>query len=234
MKTLLVTGTDTGVGKTWISRLLIRELRNQGIDTGAYKPACSGSERHSDGSECWADVETLYEACDGEFDRSLICPQTFSAPLAPNVAALEEGRTVNPALIFSAMELWRKHVDHLVIEGAGGLLSPLADSVNSLDLAIASKSSVLIVAANRLGVINHTLLTVRAVVAAGLSIAAVVLNEIQPPGDEAGDQSRKSNLTQLQRLIPEMPVLTCGWGSDRIHPVRETTLAEILGWSRAA
>jgi dethiobiotin synthetase len=229
MKTLLVTGTDTGVGKTWISRLVVRELRNRGIRTGAYKPACSGSGRHPDESEFWADVESLYTACNGKFDRSLICPQTFSAALAPNAAALAEGRTVNPELIYSAAELWRTHVDYLVIEGAGGLLSPLADSVNSLDLAIALKSSVLIVAANRLGVINHTLLTVRAVVAAKLSVAAVVLNEIHPPGDEHSDQSRKSNLTQLQRLIPGTPFLTCGWGSDRIEPASGKTLSQILG-----
>jgi dethiobiotin synthetase len=229
MKTLFVTGTDTSVGKTWISRLVIRELRSHGIRTGAYKPACSGSERHPDGSEFWADVEALYAACDGQFDRSLICPQTFSAPLAPNASALVEGRAVDPELIFSAVELWRTRADYLVIEGAGGLLSPLADSVNSLDLAIALKSPVLIVAANRLGVINHTLLTVWAVVEAGLSVAAVVLNEIEPPGEDNGDQSRTSNLTQLQRLIPETPFLTCGWRSERIEPARGMTLAEILG-----
>ena len=229
MKTLLVTGTDTGVGKTWISRQVIRDLRSRGIRTGAYKPACSGSERQPDGSEFWADVEALHAACDGEFDRSLICPQTFSAPLAPNAAALAEGRTVNSDQIFIAVELWRNHVDYLVIEGAGGLLSPLADSVNSLDLAMAFMSPVLIVAANRLGVINHTLLTVRAVVAAGLSVAAIVLNEIQPPGDEDGDQSRLSNLIQLQRLLPETPFLTCEWKSERIEPASGMTLIDMLG-----
>jgi dethiobiotin synthetase len=124
MKTrgLFITGTDTGVGKTYVTALAAREALRQGLSVGAYKPACSGATREPGGSLVWNDLRVLEEAIQFRQAAERICPQRFAAPLAPPVAARTEGRTVHAKLLRDAAYWWEGRVELLLIEGVGGLL----------------------------------------------------------------------------------------------------------------
>jgi dethiobiotin synthetase len=204
MKTLLVTGTDTDVGKTYISCLLLKRLRETGMRVGAWKPVCSGAFIDDAGVSRWSDIELLSQAIGGPVPQKLICPQTFQAAVSPNVAAKMEGREVDDELIRNGPVAWEAKADFVLVEGAGGLLSPLSDTMTSADVATQLSCPIIIVAANRLGVINHTLLTVEVAQQRGLEIAAVVLNTMQPENDDA---SRKSNMQQLRKAMPDQTIL---------------------------
>jgi len=229
MNTLLVTGTDTGVGKTWIACLLIRNLLLQGFRAGAYKPVCSGAEVDSAGVARWSDIDALRSACDSVPAVDLVCPQRFKAPVAPNVAAGIEGRELNDGLLIGGIEPWRSLVDWLVIEGAGGIYCPLSNQSTMMDLARQLSSPVVVVAANRLGVINHTRLTVHALQTEGIPVSAIVLNEAVPPTAAESDFSRSTNADQLRHWIPNTPLFHCAWQSTRltrITPAHSATTGE--------
>ena len=116
MRGLFVTGTDTGVGKTWVTAMVARHLVQQEIQVGAYKPTASGSQNGR-----WADVDVLREAIGGRFPEERICPQRFDAPLAPPEAARLENREIDPGLLRSGALWWSDQVDTLLVEGVGGL-----------------------------------------------------------------------------------------------------------------
>ncbi len=241
MKTLLVTGTDTNVGKTWVTSLLVREFRRCGINTGAYKPVCSGAEKNSEGDVVWADIEALRSACGTEPEIDLVCPQRFHAAVAPNIAARMENRCVDSQLLSDGAARWSSHVDQLIIEGAGGIFCPLSDQLTVMDIAVELKTPTIVVAANRLGVINHTRLTVEALQTHGVEVVAIVLNEIgpsieaegrEPSGNASPDGSRRSatsesdfgtvsqedldpsipsNAAQIRHWLPKIPLYQCAW-----------------------
>lgn len=207
---LFVTGTDTGVGKTHLTCLLARQLRDAGVVVGAYKPAASGREAGH-----WHDVDALAQATGHTFPLERICPQRFIAPLAPPEAARAEGRTVDGQLLKTGVDWWRDRVDVLLVEGVGGLLCPLTDSETVVDLAAALDWPVLIVARNGLGTINHTLLTVEVARGRGLNIAGVVINEPECP-----DESSGTNATTISHHgnIPILAHVTHG-DSGHLRPV---------------
>ncbi len=217
MQTILVTGTDTNVGKTYISCLLIRKLRQSGLTVGAYKPACSGARWDVSGSPHWDDVEDLRLATGSDVPVDLVCPQRFLAAVAPNVAARLEGTTVSSERLISGVSAWKGKVDVLVIEGAGGVFCPLSDELTVLDFAIRMHSPVLVVAANRLGVISHTRLTVDRLRQSGLNIAGVLLNGLQIDGSH--DASFESNAQQISYWIPDVVLLRAGFRSETISVV---------------
>lgn len=225
MKTLFVTGTDTGVGKTWIACLFVRHLLSLGIRTGAYKPVCSGAEVDSAGDMHWTDVDALRNACGTEQPLDLVCPQRFIAPVSPNVAAGLEGRTVNDHLLTAGIEQWRPLADWLVVEGAGGIYCPLSNQSSVMDLARRLSGPVIVVAANRLGVISHARLTIQALRSEGLSDIAVVLNDMMPPETCDTDPSLLTNSQQLRHWIPDLPLFHCAWRGTRLTPLTDFTTA---------
>jgi len=201
---LFITGTDTEVGKTYVAALIARSLRAAGHRVGVYKPAASGC-REVEGELVADDAVLLWEAAGrpGELDR--VCPQRFRAALAPHLAAREEGKTLDPDLLRTGIEYWRARSDVIVVEGAGGLMSPLGDDEYVADLANDLGFPLVIVARNSLGTINHTLQTLIAAATFrdGLSIAGIVFNHPAPPG---GDPSTESNRRELAiRAVP--PIL---------------------------
>lgn len=198
MQGLFVTGTDTGVGKTWVTTLLIRQLHREGVRVGAYKAVCTGAEQDTAGEPHWGDVEALSDALEGRFPAERICPQRFLAPLAPPVSARCEGRAVNAALLTDGLAWWRNHVDLLLVEGIGGLLCPLTDQQTVADFAAQCDFPLLIVAAQRLGMINHTLLTVGVARQRELPIAGIVVNQPLPTVDASHDTTRSFH-TSLTR-----------------------------------
>jgi dethiobiotin synthetase len=186
-----VTATDTGVGKTFVTAALAASLRARGRDVAVFKPVQSGAV-----------------ADDPSGDAVLLgadCVYAFSAPLAPLVAARAEGRTIElEPILARAGELARAH-DLLLVEGAGGLLVPLADDLDLADLAAALGLPLVIVARAGLGTVNHTLLTIEAARTRGLDVAGVVLNG-------KGDESTAENAALIEersgvRVLAHVPRL---------------------------
>ena len=211
---IFVTGTDTEVGKTYVACLLLRELRRAGWRVGAYKPAASGAVR--DGNT-WIsdDARQLWEAAGRPLSMDMVCPQVFCAPLAPHLAARGEGRELDAEQLISGAAAWTPHCDFLVVEGAGGYLSPLHDQWLVADVALRLGYPLLIVAPQRLGVINQVL---QADLAArcyggGLPVAGCVLNEVAP---DPSDPSRATNAQTLAqwlgaRRVCPMPPAAESW-----------------------
>ena len=214
MQTIFVTGTDTNVGKTYVSCLLIRKLRAVGLATGAYKPVCSGAEFDANGRPFWSDIEALRSAAGAEVPLDLVCPQRFLAAVAPNVAAELEGSTVSSDLLLHGFAAWENRVDALIVEGAGGICCPLSNELAVLDLATQIQAPVIVVAANRLGVISHTRLTVDRLRASGLEVAAVILNEVQ--ATDPADSSLTTNAKQLSHWIPNVAILHVAFHGEAI------------------
>jgi dethiobiotin synthetase len=159
---------------------------------GIYKPVCSGAERDvRTGRWVWSDVERLGLALERRCPAEMICPQAFRAPLAPPIAASHEGRRVDAQLLRAGASAWEDRVQVLLVEGAGGWRSPMAENETAADLARDLGFPVLIVGANRLGTINHSLMTLESVERAGLSVAGIVLNGVgeESDGTEAGNEA---------------------------------------------
>jgi dethiobiotin synthetase len=198
---LLITGTDTDVGKTFVTALIARELVEQGVRPGVYKPACSGAVE-SAGALTWSDVESLAEASKIA-DRLLVCPQRFRAPLAPPVAARLEGRSVDEGLLLNGLREWESRSDYVLVEGVGGLLCPLSESLSVADFAAAVGFPLIIVARLGLGTLNHSLLTLEAARHRGLSVAGIVLSD----GDRLAETpAGQTNAAELARRT-SVPIL---------------------------
>ncbi len=199
---VFITGTDTGVGKTFLAAAVVRVLRDAAVNVGAYKPVVSGSDDGA-GPPRWRDIEELAAALDHRFPAERIGPQRFHAALAPPAAARHEGRRVDAALLRSGVEWWRSRVDTLVVEGAGGLLCPVSDDDLAADLARDLGFPLVVVARSGLGTINHTLLTVEVALGRGLKVAGVVVNR---HGESGRDAAAASNPAEIARRCP-VPVL---------------------------
>ena len=200
---LFITGTGTEVGKTFVGCLIATSLRKKGFSVGVYKPAASGFPVSSppDPNE---DPMRLWEAAGKPAQLDLVCPQRFSAPLAPHLSARAEGCEINETLLFDGLSVWRDECDIVLVEGAGGLMSPMSDSVYNADLAAEFGYPLVVVAANRLGVINDTLQTLitAATFRDGLDVAGIVLNDCS---EDQSDTSRQSNADQIaQHSVPPL------------------------------
>ena len=201
---LFITGTDTGVGKTYVAAAIARSLRAAGRRVGVYKPVASGCEEGKAGlvSE---DALFLWEAAGRPLTLEQVCPQRFRAPLAPHRAAEAEGRTVDAELLRSGLDPWLAASDVVIVEGAGGLMSPLTGDEYVADLAADLGFPLVVVTSDTIGTIHRTLATliVAATFGDGLPVAGIVLNEL--PGTES-DPSRATNRAELDaRAVP--PVL---------------------------
>ncbi len=191
-----LTGTDTNIGKTYVGAAIARALTAAGKRVGVYKPVASGCELVS-GALQSEDALTLWRAAGEPLSLHEVCPQSFAAPLAPPLAARAEGKTVDAKLLRSAFNIWRSGFDVTLVEGAGGLLSPISDVDLNADLARDLGLPLIVVAANRLGTINHTLLTLEAAATRGLEVRCVVLSDVAAKLDE----SAATNAAELRRLV---------------------------------
>ncbi len=170
-----ITGTDTGVGKTYVTRLILETLRNAGRDAVGYKPVACGDREDA----------VVLSAASGGLELDEINPVYLKTPVAPYVAGMLENRTVDPAiLIADYYQLAAKHAQVLV-EGAGGWEVPLAANYRVSDLAADLKLPVILVAGNKLGALNHIILTVNAIRARGLVCAGIILNQLEDEMDTA-------------------------------------------------
>lgn len=227
MIALGVTGTDTGVGKTVVSSALAAAYAKSGARVGVMKPVETGVARDAidrDGTK-------LAKAAGSRDDASLITPYTFPDPLAPLVAARRVGASVDVGRLDGAFRTISRDRDVVIVEGAGGLLVPVTDE-HAFDTLFARwKLAVVLVAANRLGVINHVRLTMRAARGAALNVRAVVLNDT---GDDSGDASASSNETLLHELLPDVRVVRFPWVPDPCDHQALAAVAERSGLLVAA
>jgi dethiobiotin synthetase len=187
---LFVTGTDTNVGKTFVSCALIHALRARGRRIAVMKPVETGV------GEVAEDAAALRAAAEDPAPLERICPVRLRAPLAPSVAARLEGRTIDPDALARGIDERAAAADLLLVEGAGGLLVPIAGRFTFADLARRCRLPVLLVAANRLGTVNHAALTARVAASYDLDVRGFVLS--QPAADT--DQSAETNAGEIAAL----------------------------------
>jgi len=203
---VFVTGTDTGVGKTLVVCALLRALRARGIDAGAMKPIETGV-----GPDGPADAIALRVAAGERDPLADVCPQPFALAAAPAAAARAEGRPVDLAAIDAAYLRLRARREFLIVEGAGGLLVPIAVDLAMADLAQRFALPLLVVARAALGTINHTRLTLDAARARSLTVAGVMISHssgVLSHADAANLESLRRELGAM--LIAEIPPLAAG------------------------
>jgi dethiobiotin synthetase len=196
MPSYFITGTDTGVGKTWFTSWLVRHWRLQGQNAAALKPIASGDRE---------DALLLREASENVLSLDEINPIHFRLPAAPLVAARAENRGIDFASLNRSIAEKASRFSHLAVEGVGGWRVPLTPNYDVRDWARDLGLPVVVVALNRLGVLNHTLLTVDSILAAGLTCAGVVVNAGPGPSSPDLDLARRNNVLVLQSLL-SLPV----------------------------
>lgn len=192
MRGLFVTGTDTGVGKTFVGCALARGLRTAGIDVGVMKPAETGVP-----PEGPQDALALRAAAGVDDPLDDVCPQQFALPASPEVAARAEGRRVSLESIHNAYGRLASRHAFMLVEGAGGLLVPLDADADMADLAARLGLPLLVVARARLGTLNHTRLTLACAAARGLEVAGVVISH----ADGALTDADARNLASLRERL---------------------------------
>ncbi len=193
-----ITGTDTSVGKTVVSAGLTGWLKAHGVDIAAMKPIESGG-----GNE---DAKLLHRASGFSGSLSDVCPISFDEPLSPFAAASAQCSTIDLGQLDAAFARLSRDRNGIIVEGAGGLLVPITQTVSFAQLFARWNLEIIIVAADRLGVINHVLLTVMAALEQQLEIKGIVLNSV-PAADDTKDLSRQSNQERLQQLVPRVPII---------------------------
>lgn len=182
----LVTGTDTGVGKTWISAGLMGAIAATGQRVAGMKPVASGCRRTRDG---WRneDAEILQAQSTMPWPYALVNPIALPDPVAPHIAASRAGMSLDLACVHEAFALLKTGSDAVVVEGVGGWRAPLGGDRTVADLALALRLPVVLVVGLRLGCINHALLSAGAVAGDGVVCAGWVANHMQPGYAEADD-----------------------------------------------
>lgn len=179
---VFITGTDTGVGKTVFAAGLALYLRRRGLSTGVMKPAESGVD---DPTRLGPDAEALKWAADVDDPDDVISPYRLKEPLAPSVAARQEGVRIAPATIKECFNILKKKYDFIIVEGAGGLMVPLAGGILFADLARDMALPLLVVTRPDLGTINHTFLTLFAAQQMQLPLSGYLINRMPAHPDIA-------------------------------------------------
>ncbi|MCA1924714.1 MAG: dethiobiotin synthase [Thiobacillus sp.] len=193
-RTLFVTGTDTGVGKTRIAAAIIRLLAARGLRAVGMKPVSAGAAP----GQLNEDVVALRAASNVGASLADINPYAFDAAIAPHIAAQQAGIAIDIDLIAAAHARLAARADVVVVEGAGGWRVPLSDAADMADLAARLGGEVLLVVGMRLGCLNHAVLTAEAIRSRGLRWAGWVANCIDPQMSHVAE-----NLASLQRRLPE-------------------------------
>jgi len=201
-----LTGTDTEIGKTFITCALLHRARQRGLMAAGIKPVAAGTDAAGRNE----DVENIRAASNVTLAPEVINPYCFSAAIAPHLAAAEQGVIIDFAPILSACASARQQADLLIVEGVGGFRVPLGVDRDSADLAVALALPVILVVGLRLGCINHALLTAEAIAARGLTLAGWVANRIDPDMPRADD-----NLAALRERLgaPLLGSVPCIAGS---------------------
>jgi dethiobiotin synthetase len=193
---ILITGTDTGAGKTVVTCLLGKRLLREGFAVLPLKPVESGCAPGADGRPFPADAAMLRDAFAPELSLSSVCLYPLSAVLSPHLAAQAEGVSIDPARIRQTITSAAAAADVVLIEGAGGVTVELREGYSFADLARDLSLSVLVVAGNLLGVLNHLRLTMRYLQSEVIPLFGVILNDVTPEAFPA----REPNEAEVRRI----------------------------------
>ncbi len=219
-KGIFITGTDTGIGKTYVAAGIASALKRSGINVGVMKPAETGCAVRK-GRMIPQDALRLSEAAGVRDSLALVNPYRFRKPLAPAVAADIERKIIDPGKIISAYRTLSQRHDFMIVEGAGGIMVPLQGTYTYLDLAGALGLPVVVVARPSLGTINHTALTLAAIAQRGLFVAGIVINYAQ---------GRKTGLAE--KTSPPVIESLCGTRILGIVPYRSRQFATLANHLR--
>jgi dethiobiotin synthetase len=184
----LVTGTDTGIGKTYCGCGLIRAARAAGVKCSGMKPFCTGDT---------SDVDLIAAASGNDTPHHLLNPVWLRPPLAPYAAAMLENRPIDITAVQKAYHELAARYELVLVEGAGGLLVPILRDYNFRNLALDLGLATILIAPNRLGVLNQVLLSAESITRAGLRLALVILNEL----DTETDLATQTNPSILEDLL---------------------------------
>ena len=210
MRGVFVTGTGTEVGKTVVAACIAHSAAERGERVAVFKPAVSGLDQEGD-----PDHEVLRSAAGSEQSDDEIAPYRFDPPVSPHLAADLAGEPIDPERVLAAARAAAEGAELLVCEGVGGFLVPLTDDWLVRDFARELSHPVVVASSPGLGTINHTLLTIEAVRAAGLEVRAVALTP-WPPEPNAMERSNRETIQRLGdveiELIPQIdPERTKTW-----------------------
>ena len=220
---IFITGTDTGVGKTVLTALLLAHFRANNIRALAMKPFCSGGR---------GDVQLLQKLQSGELTDSEMNPFYFPKPVAPYVALEKHGATINPKTVLESIRKIQSRCDLLLIEGAGGVMVPLAKSFLIRDLILKLRSKVILVGKNKLGTLNHCMLSHAALRGLKSKVTVVLMDPARR------DASYPSNARVLREMVAPTEVFSLpflGKSVLRARTIEEhqkkikKTLAAIVG-----
>jgi dethiobiotin synthetase len=205
-----ITSTGTGIGKTYVTAALISQARARGLTVAATKAIISGfDKREIAGSDTGAILAALGEDSSAE-NVEKISPWRFAAPLAPNMAARAEGKTLDCEALFAhGREFLRQDADLLLIEGVGGVMVPLDDKRTVVDWIAAVDAPALLVVGDYLGTISHTLTAVEVLRMRGAELAAIVVNQ-----GEGASAAFEDTVAEVAARVAPVPVIGLGRGAD--------------------
>ena len=204
-----VTGTDTGIGKTWVAVGLLHALSLRGRRVAGMKPVASGAEQ-AEGGLRNADALLLQSHCTAAIEYADVNPYVFAEPIAPHFAAARAGIRVRMDRIRAAYARLCAQSEAVVVEGIGGWRVPLAPRLQNADVARALQLPVILVVGLRLGCINHAQLTVEAISTDGLPLAGWAANTVDrdyEPAQGTVDFLRERIAAPLLGVIPHLPAL---------------------------
>ena len=206
---VFIAGTDTGVGKTVVAAALVRALVREGLLVAAMKPVAAGAELTPCGLRN-ADALRLIEAANVTAAYERVNPYCFAPPIAPHIAAHEAGSLIDTALLRECFQELADLSDCVVVEGAGGWLTPIGPGQTMADVAAALGLPVVLVVGLKLGCLNHAALTARALGSHGAGLAGWIGNSITPDFDR-----KTANIAALEKILKEPAATIVSYASQR-------------------
>ena len=210
MPHFFITGTDTEIGKTYVTCCLLRDLRRRGIRAMGFKPVACGDR---------ADARAMREAADPSVSLDEINPIYLRAATAPYIAAELEHRVLSLDEVETSFRGLQEKYETLLVEGAGGWEAPIAPGITMADMAVRLNLPVILVVGNKLGAVNHAIMTARSIRERGLECRSIVLNHMGEEWDAASVTNRK-----LMEAFIECPV-----SAELIHGQDELDSRAVLG-----
>lgn len=198
-KGIFITGTDTGVGKTFVASGLIKAIKGMGVNVCPMKPVETGC-KIKNGKVVPADAVKLLKASGIKESVDSVNPYRFRQPLAPAMAAEDEGVVIKRSKIISAYKRLSKVYDFIVVEGAGGIMAPVYKRYLYLDMIKDIALPLIIVSRPGLGTINHTLLTIEAARSRGINLLGVIINHASGAGKDLSEKSNPEIIEKLGRV----------------------------------
>ncbi|AEJ61102.1 Dethiobiotin synthetase [Spirochaeta thermophila DSM 6578] len=217
-----ITGIDTGIGKTYVTGLLARVLNNRGIRVITAKAVQTGSSTQI-AEDILQHRRLMGIPLQKEDEAGLTCPYSYRLPASPQLAAREEGETIDPSKIASCLTTLAHAWDIVLVEGAGGLLVPLTDRYTFLSFFQEYRIPVCLVTSARLGSINHTWLTMEMLLQHDIEVLSIFYNLFPP----AYPPITEDSYNLFSSLWPTIPIVRIPYGDDP-RPIEETRFAPVL------